>query len=516
MNIKTMKRKRTAYRRHRDRRQKTRNRGGAKERATNAVLSAARNGAKSILNTASLGHLDVLQEARENDIALNSLKNDIKYIIVLIENCNRLLDYMYRKKIRCVKNTPVRTNSRVLVNRLVCNPQLEIHLRELMGELSQQLNELKIFDDELRLIIEGAVRKLNVDNGKRYAEVVKLVTRPSPSPPSPHALAGEGSPNESEDVSAARMQEAQIEYEHLKKAVELARILKNEHSTTRDPPPPPLVKVTESQSIFRAPQRKRVQVTLTEYMVETLHYSKSSGVTCETLLNEYIAHYVSEVAQPQRKQRSDFVHRLLGWYRIEVLKLQEQEQDHPIMLFERVNEGNNHKELLYLFYTFLQQFDDSILNGSSGPYMLLEDSAHTVKRNAMDAIIDMLRDRGEDTSNSVNLLLQAIVHPDRMQEALSSSEQYVERIINKAVGVGEKSRMDRIISAARGNLKTGLKKVATLKDAALTRSDMVTMQAAIQSTMVNLNTVYQSLLFQVMMVVNDEPRPFCSNDPLVI
>jgi hypothetical protein len=251
-------------------------------------------------------------------------------------------------------------------------------------------------------------------------------------------------------------------------------------------------------------------------MVETLHYSKSSGVTCETLLNEYIAHYVSEVAQPQRKQRSAFVHRLLGWYRIEVLKLQEQEQDHPIMLFERVNEGNNHKELLYLFYTFLQQFDDSILNGSSGPYMLLEDSAHTVKRNAMDAIIDMLRDRGEDTSNSVNLLLQAIVHPDRMQEALSSSEQYVERIINKAVGVGEKSRMDRIISAARGNLKTGLKKVATLKDAALTRSDMVTMQAAIQSTMVNLNTVYQSLLFQVMMVVNDEPRPFCSNDPLVI
>jgi hypothetical protein len=57
-------------------------------------------------------------------------------------------------------------------------------------------------------------------------------------------------------------------------------------------------------------------------------------------------------------------------------------------------------------------------------------------------------------------------------------------------------------------------KVMTQLDVVNTRANMVNARADIQSTMLNLNTVYQSLLFQVMMVVNDEPHTMCSNDLL--
>jgi hypothetical protein len=268
--------------------------------------------------------------------------------------------------------------------------------------------------------------------------------------------------------------------------------------------------------MFGHDKKKRVKETLTEYMLKTLGYLKSgakSGVTCVTLLNEYITHYGSEAAQPKSKQPLDFVHRLLGWYEIEVIKAQEEQAQRPSNqskktqdLIEFFESGTNHKELLYLFYTFLEQFDDSNFDDPSGPYMRLDSG--NVKHNAMAEIIDMVHERGDDTSKSVNLVLQAIVHPKQMNESIEA--------IQKLVDAGKTSRMDKIISDARGTLKTGLEKVATLKDAVIKRSDMVTVRADIQSTMLNLTTVYQSLLFQVMMVVNDEPHPVCSSVPLAI
>ena len=482
------------------RKQKTRNSGGAKERALTAALASIRHGAIGVADALSFGAVGAVEDTNENDAALVKLKANVKYMLVSIENCNRLLDYMYRKKIKCVKNTSVKSSriktQAVLVHRLVCNPQLESQLRQLMGELLQQLNGLKIVDDELVGIIDSDIIRLNSENSKRYAEVVKL-TKPLPPSPSSgdeaHAIAGEGegSPEESEHEPNTLMQEALTQRDHLINALELARILKNAH-TSRESPPPPLVKLTTTTSIFSADKTKRVKITLSEYLANKLQYRKETP--CETLLNEYITHYASETAQPKSKQPSTFVHRLMGWYGYELVNAKQQD---PIMIFESVNainEGNNHKELLYLFYTFLKQFDALDYSSGSNQYAQLNGD---VQGEAMSAIVDMLRDPQRVTN-----VLQAIVRPGQVQEVIRS--------INRTLGIDEQSRIDKI----KGRMNKGLRKVATLKDAVLARSDLVNMHAAIQSTMVNLNTVYQSLLFQVMMVVGDEPHPVCSNVPL--
>ena len=517
-----MKRKRTAYRRHRHRRQKTRNRGGAKGRAVTAALSTVKTGAIGVADAFAFGQLGALERTRANDGALSSLKADVKYVLVSIENCNRLLDYMYRKKIKCVKKSP---QGNVLVNRLVCNPQLESQLRELMRDLLDQLNALKDVDPELGAIIASETDRLHKMNDTRYAEVIKLTTRRTPSRGHEPARAGEApnpvaaSPTQANAMASDAMaydamamqqvQQAQIELEHLKQAVELARVLRNEHST-RDDPPPPLVKVTESKSMFRHAQRKKVQITLSEYLVATFKYP--SGTKCETLLHEYMTRYVNEAATS--KQKSDFVHRLFGWYGSELVKAQQQQQHNPMILLfnEKGNEMNNHTELLYLFYTFLDQFDDpSTAAAAEAASARSARSAPDVKGMAINKVLDVLRTSDTPAGKEdINNVLQAIVHPKIMEELLTSREASVRRIIDMHVGEGHDERM---VGAHI------LKKAAVVKDKVMTqldvvntRSNMVNARADIQSTMLNLNTVYQSLLFQVMTVVNDEPHTMCSKD----
>jgi len=520
MNIKTMKRKRTAYSRHRDRRQKTRNRGGAKGRAVTAALSTVKTGAIGVADAFAFGQLGALERTRANDDALSSLKADVKYVLVSIENCNRLLDYMYRKKIKCVKKSP---QGKVLVNRLVCNPQLESQLRELMRDLLDQLNALKDVDPELGAIIASETDRLHKMNDTRYAEVIKLTTRRTTSRGHEPARAGEA-PNPvaasdampsdampSDALAMQQVQQAQIELENLKQAVELARVLMNEHST-RGAPPPPLVKVTESKSMFSGARRKKVQITLSEYLVATFKYP--SGTKCETLLHEYMTHYVNEAATS--KQKSDFVHRLFGWYGTELVKAQQpqpQQYNPMILLFdEKGNKTNNHKELLYLFYTFLDQFDDPSTAAASTAAAAAA-STPDVKGMAINKVLDLLRTSETPAGKEdINNVLQAIVHPKIMEELLTSKETNVRRIIDMHVGEGHDERMVGAHILKKAAVVKN--KVMTQLDVVNTRANMVNARADIQSTMLNLNTVYQSLLFQVMMVVNDEPHTMCSNDLL--
>lgn len=106
----------------------------------------------------------------------------------------------------------------------------------------------------------------------------------------------------------------------------------------------------------------------------------------------------------------------------------------------------------------------------------------------------------------INTLLQAIIHTSLVEQQVSSLEQEVDTILSQAVGEGEKNLRTRIQNAAV--------KLTDATGRVLNKTSMVSMRADIQSTMLNLNTVYQSLLFQVMTVVNDEPHTMCSNDLL--
>jgi hypothetical protein len=235
---------------------------------------------------------------------------------------------------------------------------------------------------------------------------------------------------------------------------------------------------------FSNPTTKRTKPTLSEYFVDKLGISDKTK-TCEELLTEYMKDYFVE--QP----KTDFVNKLLGWFEAQVVKQQEHPSETTVIIeiFGSKDGNGTHKELLYLLYTFLEQFNDP--------------ATYDKKMKAMNQILEILRTSHTDTGKMyINTLLQAIIHTSLVEQQVSRLEQEVGTILNQAVGKGEEDLRTRIQNAAvEFTDATG-----RVLNKAATQASMVSVQSSINTIMLSINTVYQSLLFQVMTVLKEETK----------
>ena len=257
--------------------------------------------------------------------------------------------------------------------------------------------------------------------------------------------------------------------------MELAEILKNESHHPR------LATLTEMSSMFSSSKTKRTKITLYEYIVKALGL-KPKTKTCEALLSEYNTHYADVTSS------SEFMNKLQAWFQTKLIE-KKQNYDDVIYIFNSKENSQNHKELLYLFYTFLEQFNDP--------------STDSMKTNAMDKIVSLLRN-----PQLVPSLLQAIIHTNNVKTRVTTLQNDIRNLLSGAVGESE----DEV--KLFGRVKKVAVKVSNvtgkvLKNA-VARSNVISARAAMQTTMLNLNTVYQSLLFQVMTLLNEESKPVSS------
>ena len=126
---------------------------------------------------------------------------------------------------------------------------------------------------------------------------------------------------------------------------------------------------------------------------------------------------------------------------------------------------------------------------------------------AMDKILEILRTYHINTGRMyINTLLQAIIHTSEIEQHVSRLEQEVGTILSQAVGQSEEDANP----ALRRRMKTAAEQATSTTvrflDKAATQASMVSVQSNIHTIMLNLNTVYQSLLFQVMTVLKEETK----------